>query len=309
MQDFINYNEYSRQEWSQFHGAYFNNISDEDLDKIKSVDDQVSLADVQEIYTPLRHLIHVYFHNYQQLSLAKADFLGKKPHKVPFIIGISGSVAVGKSTTARLLKVMLQRAYPQYKIEQMTTDGFLYPNEELERRNILADKGFPWSYDNEKLLNFLEAVKANQGSVTYPSYSHIIYDIVPDHLNELQNPDILIIEGINVLQLPQNQNLYVSDYFDFSIYVDADPQLIEKWFIHRFEGFLIEENKNPNPDNFYYQFTKQPLEQALATAHQVWRDVNYNNLVKYIAPTMNRADLILHKTKHHKIDHVLLKKY
>ena len=309
MQNFMNYNEYSRQEWSQFHGEYFNEIDDHDLEKIKSVDDQVSLADVREIYVPLRHLLHLYLHDYQHLTLAKADFLGVKPHKVPFIIGISGSVAVGKSTTARLLKVMLQRAYPHYKIEQITTDGFLYSNAELKKRGILNDKGFPWSYDNERLLLFLEQVKSNRAPVEYPSYSHEIYDIVPQKTNVVVDPDILIIEGINVLQLPDNQNIYVSDYFDFSIYVDANPKLIEQWYIHRFEGFLQAEIDHPDPNNYYYQFTQQPRAQVMKYAHQVWHDVNYKNLVEYIAPTINRADVILHKTKGHVINKVLLKKY
>lgn len=309
MQDFMNYSEYSRQQWAQFHGANLQTVDAADLQRIRSVDDHISLTDVREVYEPLRHLLHIYFKNYQQLLIKKADFLGRKPHPTPFIIGISGSVAVGKSTTARLLKIMLERAYPQYKIAQMTTDGFLYPNQELERRQILSEKGFPWSYDNEKLLQFLEAVKANQGAVTYPLYSHEIYDIVPGQQGKLEQPDILILEGINVLQLPQNQNLYVSDYFDFSIYVDADPQLIEQWYLKRFLGFLQTEKQNPNPDDYYYRYLSQPQEQVLQQAHQVWQDVNYKNLVEYIAPTMNRADVILHKTKQHLIDRIFLRKY
>ncbi|UQS82293.1 type I pantothenate kinase [Bombilactobacillus folatiphilus] len=309
MQDFMNYNEYSRQQWSQFRGADFHDIGTTDLDHVRSVDDQISLKDVQEIYLPLRHLLHLYFKNYQALSKQKAQFLGKQPQKVPFIIGISGSVAVGKSTTARLLKVMLERAYPQYCIEQMTTDGFLYSTKELEQRHILNDKGFPWSYDNEKILTFLEQVKANQGPVSYPIYSHESYDIVPNQVQWVDHPDILILEGINVLQSPQNQKLYVSDYFDFSIYIDADPKLIEEWFIHRFQGFLAAEKDQPNPQNYYYQFLNQPYEEVMQLAHQVWHDVDYRNLVEYIAPTMNRADVILHKTHQHMIDKVLFKKY
>lgn len=309
MPELMNYNCYSREEWSHFHGQYFHNITDADLEQIKSVDDEVSLTDVQQIYSPIRHLLHLYLLNYQQLSQAKAQFLGQKPHKIPFIIGISGSVAVGKSTTARLLKVMLQRSYPQYKIEQITTDGFLYPNQELQRRGILQEKGFPWSYDNQKLLQFLEDVKANRHAVVYPSYSHENYDIVANQTNLIDDPDILIMEGINVLQLPQNQQIYISDYFDFAIYVDADPQLIEQWYIHRFKGFLKAQQKHPDPQNYYYQYLQRPPQDVMAMAHRVWREVNYKNLVEYIAPTMSRADLILHKTTGHVIDQVLLKKY
>lgn len=309
MNDFMNYKEYSRDEWSKFHGKLLHDIDNDDLKKIKSVDDKVSLEDVQKIFAPIQALIYIYTKNYQQLLEDKFQFLNVKPHKIPFIIGISGSVAVGKSTIARLLKVMLQRAYPQYDIEQITTDGFLYPNSELKKRNIYNDKGFPWSYDNVKLLNFMEAVKANRGPVQYPSYSHEIDDIVPGKVNTVDNPDILIMEGINVLQLPENQHLYVSDYFDFSIYVDADAKLIEKWFIHRFEGFLKLQMQHPDPDNFFYPFTKKSHAANMKFAHQVWQEVNYKNLVEYIEPTMNRADLILHKTNGHLIDKVMLKKY
>ncbi|NVY96162.1 type I pantothenate kinase [Lactobacillus sp. DCY120] len=309
MKRLINYHKYGRQEWAQFHGEYRHNIAAADLQQLKSVGDQISLEDVQEIYAPLRHLLHLYLNNYQQLSNAKARFLGQKPHQVPFIIGISGSVAVGKSTTARLLKMMLQRAYPQYKIEQITTDGFLYPNAELAARHLTADKGFPWSYDNEKLLRFLEDVKADQGPVTYPVYSHQINDVLPDQQEQIEHPDILIMEGINVLQLPQNQQIYVSDYFDFAIYVDADPQLIEQWYLHRFQGFLAWQRAHPDPTNFYYQFLEQPEDQVLVFAHRVWQETNYRNLLEYIAPTMQRADLILHKTTNHFIDKVYLRKY
>jgi Panthothenate kinase len=187
----------------------------------------------------------------------KNDFLKhSNDRKIPFIIGVSGSVAVGKSTTARLLKIMLERAYPQYKVAQMTTDGFLYPSKVLKQKGLMKQKGFPQTYDMPKLLKFLSDVKTEAGPIRYPLYSHNIYDIVPDKYEEIDNPDILIVEGINVLQLPQNTKIYMSDFFDFSIYIDAEVENVEKWFLNRFETLLSLARNDPN--SYYYQFTQLP---------------------------------------------------
>lgn len=308
MQNLSNYNEFSREQWETFHGEYNKQaITDGELRKIKSLDDEISIDDVKSIYAPIRHLLHIYLKNYRKLTKLKSDFLNSSNKKVPFIIGVSGSVAVGKSTTARLLKIMLERAYPQYNVAQMTTDGFLYPSKILKERGLMNKKGFPETYDMPKLLKFLSDVKTTTGPISYPLYSHNIYDIIPDRHEEVNQPDILIVEGINVLQLTQTSNIYTSDFFDFSIYIDAEVEDIEEWFLNRFETLLDLARNDPN--SYYYQYTQVPEDKALQMARNVWDTINYVNLRDYIKPTMTRADLILHKAENHQIDKILLRKY
>ena len=308
MQSLANYDEFTRKQWENFHGEYTKQaITDGELRKIKSLDDEISIDDVRSIYAPIRHLLHIYLKNYRKLTKLKNEFVGESTNKIPFIIGVSGSVAVGKSTTARLLKIMLERAYPQYNVAQMTTDGFLYPSKILQERNLMEKKGFPETYDMEKLLKFLGDVKTKGGRIQYPLYSHNIYDIIPDKYEEIDNPDILIVEGINVLQLPQNEQIYVSDFFDFSIYIDAEVESIEEWFLSRFEKLLSMARNDPN--SYYYQFTQMPEKDAIEMSKNVWETINYPNLRDYIKPTMNRANLILHKAEDHQIDKIYLRKY
>ncbi|WP_125606058.1 type I pantothenate kinase [Lapidilactobacillus bayanensis] len=303
-----NYNYFTREQWANFHGRnQLNTVTADELSSIAALNDRISLNDVQEIYVPLRHLLHIYIRRYQQLMNDKADFMGQSTHKTPFLIGISGSVAVGKTTTARLLQLLLSRSFTNHKVQLITTDGFLYPNAELEQRGILDRKGFPESYDMEHLLTFLDEVKSGRPNIEVPRYSHQIYDIVPQGYDVIDQPNILIVEGINVLQLPSNQQLYVSDYFDFSIYVDADPVQVENWYIERFETLL--DMAANDPTNHYYHYAVGDRAIALADAHQIWRDVDLKNLDEFILPTRNRADLILHKTAHHVIDTVGLRKY
>lgn len=308
MQSLANYDEFTRKQWENFHGEYTKQaITDGELRKIKSLDDEISIDDVRSVYAPIRHLLHIYLKNYRKLTKLKNEFVDGSTRKIPFIIGVSGSVAVGKSTTARLLKIMLERAYPQYKVSQMTTDGFLYPSKILKERNLMNKKGFPETYDMEKLLNFLGEVKTKGGKIKYPLYSHNIYDIIPGRYEETDNPDILIVEGINVLQLPHNAQIYVSDFFDFSIYIDAEIKDVETWFLNRFETLLDLARNDPN--SYYYQFTQMPEKDAMAMARNVWDTINYPNLRDYIKPTMNRANLILHKSEDHQIDKIYLRKY
>ena len=216
-------------------------------------------------------------------------------------------MAVGKSTTARLMQTMLQQKYPELTIELMTTDGFLWPTKDLVEKGILHRKGFPESYDMESLVNFLLDIKTGEEAVEAPVYSHEIYDIIPNEKQVIYPPDILIVEGINVLQLPPNREIYVSDFFDWSIYVDAEENLIEKWYLERFE--LLMERAKTQPDNFYYQFAIGDREEAIAMAKDVWKKTNLKNLKEYILPTKGRADFILHKTYGHHIDYVQVKKY
>ena len=304
MNEWLNYDQFDRQTWHSFFPSERVLLAQENLDEIKSLNDRISLADVQEIYLPLIKLVQLQYQNYQQMHLQKMTFLKKPNRRVPYIIGIAGSVAVGKSTSARLLQILLHKLMPDLRVELITTDGFLYPNAELKRRGIMARKGFPESYDMEKLLTFLNDVKAGEDRVAAPTYSHSVYDVL-DTPRVIVEPDILIVEGINVLQLPSKQPLYVSDFFDFSVYVDADADLIEHWYLERF-GMLLD-TAFQDPENYYYPYAQGDRDQAFAMAKDVWRRVNLPNLTEYILPTRNRADVILHKTTNHKIDRVYLR--
>ncbi|GAB5053629.1 MULTISPECIES: type I pantothenate kinase [Pediococcus] len=282
-------------------------LSSQQLKAIKALNDRISLQDVQDIYVPLVHLLIKKFRSFQAWQATKTDFLDLPEKRVPFVIGISGSVAVGKSTTARLLQVLLTNFFPKLHSQLITTDGFLFPNAELEKRGILDRKGFPESYDMPSLLDFMGAVKNGQARIQVPLYSHQSYDIVPGKFETVDNPDILIVEGINVLQLPSNQTIYISDFFDWSVYVDADPELIEKWFLERF-GILLDTAFH-NPEDYYYEFAQWPRQKAFAEARKVWESVDLPNLDEFILPTRSRANLILHKVEHHAMDAVYLRKY
>lgn len=303
--ELINFEKISRQTWQRLHRDTTVPLTQEELNSIKSLNDKISLKEVLDIYLPLINLISIYKKASEDLSFFKSIFLQEKNRSRPFIIGISGSVAVGKSTTSRLLQILLSRRFKWASVEMVTTDGFLYPNKVLEEKNILDRKGFPESYDMELLLNFLDSIK-NGEEFEIPVYSHEIYDIISDEKVTIQPVDFLIVEGINVFQNPQNQTLYVSDYFDLSIYVDADVANIETWYLERFQTLLKLAEKDPN--NYYHRFTKMPFNQVLAIAQDTWKNINLANLEKYIEPTRSRADIILHKGQNHEIDKIYLKK-
>lgn len=307
MNEKMNYYEISREEWQSFYRNGTPPLTNDELQRIKSFNDRISLQDVEDIYIPLTQLLHVYMKTFESLQLSKSLFMREYVGIRPFIIGITGSVAVGKSTTSRLLQMILARTFERQKVQLITTDGFLYPNHVLQEQNMLDRKGFPESYDMERLISFLNQVKSGVASVQIPVYSHEFYDIVPDQYETIEHPDILIVEGINVLQLPANQQIYVSDFFDFSIYVDADSKLIEKWYLERFGALL--ETAFLDPSNFYYPYAIGKREDAFAMARGVWKNVNLKNLEEYILPTRNRADLILHKGERHIIDKIYLRKY
>ena len=303
--ELINFETISRQTWQRLHRDTTVPLTQEELNSIKSLNDKISLQEVLDIYLPLINLISIYKKANEDLSFFKSIFLQEKNRSRPFIIGISGSVAVGKSTTSRLLQILLSRRFKWATVEMVTTDGFLYPNKVLEERNILDRKGFPESYDMELLLDFLDSIK-NGEEFEIPVYSHEVYDIVPEQTVTIQPVDFLIVEGINFFQNPQNQTLYVSDYFDLSIYVDADVANIETWYLERFQTLLKLAEKDPN--NYYHRFTQMPFNQVLAIAQDTWKNINLANLEKYIEPTRSRADIILHKGQNHEIDKIYLKK-
>lgn len=307
MKESATYHIIEREEWMEFYQNSVAPLTKEELEQLKGLNDQISLRDVEDVYIPIAHLFDIYLTQYEALQEKKLRFLKKEVQKKPFIIGIAGSVAVGKSTTARLLQMMLSRVYKDKQVELITTDGFLYPNAILEERGIMDKKGFPESYDMAHLITFLGDVKNGASAVKAPVYSHEVYDIVEGEYEVLDQPDILIVEGINVLQLPQNEQIYVSDFFDFSIFVDADPELIEQWYLDRFGVLLKTAFKDPT--NYYYSFAIGDREEAFSMAKNVWRTVNLTNLEEFILPTRNRADLIIHKTDNHRIDRLFLRKY
>ena len=305
LNEFINFETISRKEWQRLHKEDNAPLTAEELDSIRSLNDKIDVQEVSDIYLPLINLIRIYQKTANDLTFSKSIFLQKSQTNRPFIIGVSGSVAVGKSTTSRLLQLLLQRTFPQSNVELVTTDGFLYPNQTLTEQGILNRKGFPESYDMEALLNFLDHIKNGQ-DVDIPVYSHEVYDIVPEEKQSVKAADFVIVEGINVFQNPQNERLYITDFFDFSIYVDAAVDDIESWYLDRFLKMLsLAQN---DPDSYYYRFTQMPIGEVESFAHQVWTSINLTNLQNYIEPTRNRAEVILHKTKNHEIDEIYLKK-
>ena len=303
--EFIHFEKISRKTWQNLHRKTTPPLTQKELNSIKSFNDKISLQDVTDVYLPLTNLIQIYKRSKEDLAFSKGIFLQKASKRQPFIIGVSGSVAVGKSTTSRLLQILLSRTFSNATVELVTTDGFLYPNAHLEEQKLLKRKGFPESYNMELLLDFLDNIKNGQ-NYQIPVYSHEIYDIVPDEKQSVTAADFVIVEGINVFQNPQNERLYMTDFFDFSIYVDAEVENIETWYLDRFKKLLTLAKEDPN--NYYHPFTSQPENKVMEFAQNVWKSINLVNLQDYIEPTRNRAEIILHKTKNHEIDEIYLKK-
>lgn len=307
MEELDSYNRFTRSEWNQFGSDDSAPVTEDVLTKLKAFNDKITIKDVDEIYIPLINLLRLSFNDYQNWQQKKQDFTNSTKQKVPFIIGISGSVAVGKSTTARLLQYLLKNYMTNLKTNLITTDGFLYPSKVLKEKNLMNKKGFPESYDMQKLISFLTDVKLGKNDIKAPIYSHETYDIIPDQYIDISNPDILIIEGINTLQIPKHTNIYVSDFTNFSIYIDAKTEIIETWYLDRFKQLLKTALKSP--DNYYYQYAIEEPEKTYEMAKDVWHRINLPNLNENILPTRGRADLILHKSFNHEIDRIYLKKY
>ena len=304
--DIARFERFDRQEWAALRAQTPLTIREKDLEALRGINDQLDLDEVTAVYLPLTRLLNLYVSATQSLHRVSTTFLGTIAPKLPYIIGVAGSVAVGKSTLARLLQALLSRWPEHPRVELITTDGFLFPNAELEARGIMDRKGFPESYDTQSLLSFLRAVKSGEPEVTAPIYSHVIYDVLPDRHEIVHQPDILILEGLNVLQVDSYANEFVSDYFDFSIYLDADESLIESWFIERFHA--LRRTVFQDPQSFFKHFADLTDEQATMLAGQIWESINGRILRENIAPTKGRASLVIEKGADHRVTDVFLRK-
>ncbi|MGA7328805.1 MAG: type I pantothenate kinase [Rhodomicrobium sp.] len=305
------YRTFSRSEWSELRNGVQLTLSEAELARLSGLIERISQDEVTDIYLPISKLVNYYVRAAQLLHSATTKFFNQGGEKVPFIIGVGGSVAVGKSTSARVLRELLARWPAHKRVDLVPTDGFLWPNAELERRGLMHKKGFPESFDQARLLRFVADVKAGRSNVEAPVYSHFSYDIVPDEKIVVDRPDVLIVEGLNVLQpakLPKHGEAvpFVSDFFDFSIYIDADPAIIEEWYVTRFLRLCHTAFRDKNA--YFYRYSKLTREQAIAQALKLWRTINLVNLKKNILPTRQRANLILRKGEGHRVETVSLRK-
>ncbi|XBH20613.1 type I pantothenate kinase [Jonesiaceae bacterium BS-20] len=286
-------------------------LTDQDVERLAGLGDPIDLAEVDAIYRPLSRLLNLYVGATRELNKATSTFLREEAGGTPYVIGVAGSVAVGKSTTSRILREMLARWPDTPRVELLTTDGFLYPNAELERRGLMHRKGFPESYNRRALIRFLTKVKAGRPRVEAPVYDHLTYDILPGAVQTVNHPDVLIVEGLNVLQparpsISTRSSLAVSDFFDFSIYVDARPQDVRSWYVDRF--LSLRDSAFAKPESYFRRYADLSDDDAIATAEQIWDSINEPNLQENILPTRSRASLVMHKGPNHLVERVRLRK-
>jgi type I pantothenate kinase len=299
--------DFDRASWARLGESTPLPLTGAELDRVRSLGDELDLDEVREVYLPLSRLLTLHVQEGGRLYRAYRTFLGANTARTPFVIGVAGSVSVGKSTTARLLKLLLAR-WPQHpRVDLVTTDGFLHPNAELERRGLMGRKGFPESYDRRALLRFVTDIKAGRAEVSAPVYSHLVYDIVPGARSTLHRPDILLVEGLNVLQpAPSGSALAVSDFIDFSVYVDAATEDIRRWYVERF--LRLRETAFRDPESYFRRYAALDEAAAVARAETIWAEINGPNLERNIQPTRGRASLVLRKGPAHNVTGIRLRK-
>lgn len=305
------YRIFSRTDWAALREDTPMTLKPREVTRLRSLHDRLDMGDVKDIYLPLSRLLSLYVSATQRLFRVQQRFLNTADAKMPYVIGVAGSVAVGKSTTARVLQALLARWPNMPKVDLVTTDGFLFPNEVLARDGLMERKGFPESYDVSALLQFLSDIKAGRRKVRAPVYSHLTYDVLPDAFVEIDRPDILIVEGVNVLQTgraPKDGKAipFVSDFFDFSIYLDAEDDVLESWYVERF--LSLRGTAFSDPKSFFSRYSKLSDEEAVRTATSIWNRINLVNLHENILPTRQRADLILTKSGNHRVEEVALRR-
>ena len=305
------YLDFDRAAWSRLRDATPLTLSERDLAELRGLNEPVSLEEVETIYLPVSRLLNLHVAATQNLHKATDTFLNTTPIAIPYVVGIAGSVAVGKSTFARILRALLARWPAHPRVDLVTTDGFLWPNAELDSRGLMLRKGFPESYDVRRLLEFMADVKAGRGAVHAPVYSHRSYDIVPDSSQVVDRPDIVLVEGLNVLQADDGVSVrpgrvFVSDFFDFTIYIDADEADIEAWYVSRF--LALRETVFRDPDSYFHRYASIADDEAVRTAREIWRTINGVNLRENIAPTRERARLVLEKGPNHQVRQVRLRR-
>ena len=302
--------DFDRADWSRLAASTPLPLTERDVENLAGLGDPIDLVEVDTVYRPLSRLLNLYVAASQELRRATSTFLGDWSRHTPFVIGVAGSVAVGKSTVSRLLRELLRRWPETPQVELVTTDGFLYPNAELERRGLMERKGFPESFDRRRLLDFLEEVKGGADAVRAPVYSHLAYDILEGEHIEVRNPDVLIAEGLNVLapavlQQDGEPSLAVSDFFDFSIYVDAETPHVRQWYVDRF--LTLRRTAFADPASYFHRYASLDDEAAVARAKQIWDDINEPNLLENVLPTRSRATLVLGKDADHRVSRVRLR--